>query len=124
MVEQEKNFDLRRYELSFLPTLLDGNKVKQLTKEQAINLYDSGEWKDWTYEEIARFQLFQDRLCMPFAIFHEAIEKTLGRPVCTHEFGMNRSGLEAELIGENDPPTFEEIINMIPEEKLIIIFKE
>jgi len=28
---------------------------------------------------------------------HEAVEKALGRPVYTHEFGMNRQGLKDEI---------------------------
>lgn len=52
-----------------------------MTKEQVIKLAESEFWKDVTYEQIAKFQLFEDLLCMPFDVFHEAVEKTLGRPV-------------------------------------------
>lgn len=58
---------------------------------------------------------------MPFQVFHEAIEKALGRPVFTHEFGLNREGLQKEFLGEIDPPTFEECINLIPKEKRLIV---
>jgi len=94
--------------------------VEQLTEEQAIAIYKGGEWKDWTLEEIAKIQLFQRRLCVPFEKFHEAIERVLGRPVYTHEFA-NMGSLQAEYIGENDPPTLQEIIDMIPEEKRIVL---
>lgn len=67
------------------------------------------------------FQLFEPLLCMPFDIFHEAVEKTLNRSVFTHEFGLNWKGLQKEILGEKDPPTFTEIIDLIPEEKRIII---
>jgi hypothetical protein len=53
-------------------------------------------------------------------VFHEAIEKTLGRPVFTHEFAF-RDELRKELYGEKEPPTLEEICALIPEEKLILI---
>ncbi len=33
---------------------------------------------------------------VPFNIFHEGIEKLLGRDVYTHEFGMNTEGLKRE----------------------------
>lgn len=92
-----------------------------MTKEEAIKLFKSEFWKDLSYKEIAIFQLFEDRLCMPFGIFHEAIEKTLNRPIFTHEFGLNRDGLKKELLGESPPPTFEEIINLIPENKRIAL---
>jgi hypothetical protein len=58
---------------------------------------------------------------VPFEVFHEAIEKALGRPVWTHEFGLNMEGLKKEFLGETPPPTMEEIMNLIPEEKRVII---
>lgn len=90
--------------------------MKQLTKEQAIAFYQTKCYENMSYRQKAEFQIEQDRLCMPFDVFHEAIENTLGRPVFTHEF-VNREGLRKELYGEKEPPTFEEILNLIPEEK-------
>lgn len=52
-----------------------------LTERQAIDLYDSGFWESMTEEERVKFQLFEDRLCMPFPVFHAAVEEVLGRPV-------------------------------------------
>ncbi len=94
--------------------------MKQLTKEEAIALYESGIWKEWTNEQTVRFQLYQDKLCIPFSKFQEAIEDELGRPVFTHEFAF-RDELIKEYEGKKPAPTFEEIINLIPEEKRIII---
>lgn len=94
---------------------------KQLTKEQAIELYKSDAWRDWTDEEVVRFQLFQQKLCMDFSRFHKAIEKVLDRPVYTHEFGMNYEGIVEEYLGTKKASTFDEIINMIPQEKRIIV---
>lgn len=94
----------------------------QLTKEQAIKLYETGAWKEMSLKQRAEFQMLQGKLCMPFDVFHEAIEKTLGRPVYTHKFGMNRDGLMAELFEGKEPPTLQEIIEMIPSEKRIIVF--
>jgi hypothetical protein len=98
---------------------MEPTKVKQLTKEQAIAFAQSGEYKTWTDDQIIRFQLFQEKLCMGFSRFHEAMEKVLGRPVFTHEFGSD--GLKKEYLGCKEAPTLEEILNMIPEEKRIII---
>lgn len=96
--------------------------MKQVTKEQAIKIAKSKVWESWTDEQITRFQLFQNRLCLPFSRFHEAVEKVLGRPVYTHEFGTEGVvGLKKEYLGVKKAPTFEEIINLIPEEKRIII---
>lgn len=93
-----------------------------MTKEQAIKLSESKFWKDMSYEERAKFQFSQEFLCMPFNIFHEAVEKTLKRPVFSHEFAFD--GLKKELYGECDPPTFEEIIDLIPEDKRIIFLEK
>lgn len=92
-----------------------------MTEEQAVKLYESKFWEKLGYKERAKFQLFEPRLCMPFDVFHEAIEKTLGRPVYTHEFGMNWKGLQKELMGEIPSPSLEDIINLIPEDKRIIV---
>lgn len=89
-----------------------------LTKEQAITLWESKFWETMSYREKATFQLFEPLLCMPFGIFHEAIEKTLGRPVFTHEFALNLNGLKDELLGNRTAPTLEEIINLIPKKTI------
>ena len=52
---------------------------------------------------------------MPFSVFHEAIEKTLKRPVFTHEFtSTNIPRLKSELFGLVDAPTFDRIIALLP----------
>lgn len=94
-----------------------------MTKEQAIALYQSDWWKPLSHTERALFQMFEQRLCMPFDVFHEAIEKALGRPVCTHEFGLNADGLKRELLGEKPPPTMDEILALIPADKRVLIVK-
>ena len=94
--------------------------MKQLTKEQAIAFSENKCYENMTYRQIAEFQMEQDRLCMPFDVFHKAIKKTLDRPVFTHEFAFP-DRLKKELYGEKEPPTFEEICALIPKEKLILI---
>lgn len=95
--------------------------MKQLTKEEAIALYDSGEWLAWTDMQRASFQLVQDKLCMPFDEFHGSVTRALGRDVFTHEFGLNREGLQRELAGIDGAPTMDQIIALIPAEKLVIV---
>ncbi len=58
---------------------------------------------------------------MPFPVFHEALEKAVGRPVWTHEFGLNLDGLKREMLGAAPAPTFEEIVALVPVEHRIII---
>ncbi len=94
----------------------------ELSVNEAQLLFDSKFWETLDHRTIAIFQLFTKRLCMPFAVFHEAVEKTLGRPVFTHEFGMNVDGMKAEIYGHKEPPTMQEIIEMIPEEKRCVVF--
>ncbi len=95
--------------------------MKQITREEAIKINESKLYEGWTDEEKVRFQLFQDRLAMPFGIFAEAVNNVLGRPVYTHEFGLNRDGLIKEFLGESPPPTFEEILALLPPDKILII---
>ena len=92
-----------------------------MTKKEAIALHDSKFWEPMTYAERAKFQLFEPKLCMPFGVFHEAVEKALGRPVFTHEFGLNLDGLKRELLQISPAPTMEEIIDLVPAEKRIIV---
>lgn len=95
--------------------------VIQLTKEQAIDFGNNHLWESLSLKQRAEFQMSQKLLCMPFNVFHEAVEKTLNRPVYTHEFGLNRDGLMAELFEGKEPPTLQEIIEMIPAEKRIVV---
>lgn len=92
-----------------------------MKKEEAVALFDSKFWESMSYRDRAVFQMHEPRLCMPFDVFHEAVEKTLGRPVFTHEFSMNKEGLQRELMGEQAAPTFDEILALIPQEKLMLV---
>ena len=74
-----------------------------------------------TLRERAELQLSQRRLCMPFDMFHEAIEAALDRPVQTLEMGLNMGGLRKELTGDAPPPTFADILGLVPEGKPVIL---
>ena len=97
------------------------DKQKSIGREAALALVDKKWWEGKSFREIAEFQMSTAELCMPFDKFQEAVEKTLGRPVFTHEFGMNVEGLWKELFENGEAPSFEEILNMIPEEKRIVV---
>lgn len=97
--------------------------MEQLTQEQAIAFHDSEAWKQMTARERAAFQLHQDRLCMPFDEFQKAMEEALGRPVWTHEFGLNRDGLIAEMDGKAASPTFAQIVAMLPADKTALVIE-
>ena len=85
-------------------------ETTELTEEQAIRMVHSDWWVGMAARDIAMFQMHEPRLCMPFHVFHEAIEQALHRPVYTHEFGLDRDGLLRELLGERPAPTRDEII--------------
>ena len=87
---------------------------KSIGRRRAIALAQSDWWLARTARQIAKFQLFTVELCLPFGVFHRAVEETLGRPVLIHEFGLDVDGLIHELIGERDPPTFAEILALLP----------
>ena len=70
--------------------------MQQLTREQAIAFHDNGTWKQWNSQTLAKFQLDQDCLCIPWDVFQKAVSDTLGRPVFTHEFA-NRNSLIAQV---------------------------
>lgn len=97
---------------------------QSIGKEKAIELAETHWWERCDHREIAEFQLFTKELCCPFGVFHEAVEKSLGRPVWTHEFGLNYDGIVQEFLGEREPPTFEEILGLIPEEKRLVVWLE
>jgi hypothetical protein len=94
-----------------------------LGQEKAIALASSRWWEGKTNREIAEFQLFTAELCVPFGVFHAALEDCLKRPVWTHELGLNFAGIVKEFRGDSPAPSFEEIVNLIPEEKRVLIVK-
>lgn len=94
----------------------------ELSREDAVFLCESKFWEPLTAYQRAKFQLFQERLCMPFDVFHAAITECLGRPVYTHEFASsNAENMKREFLGEIPAPTFGEVLAMIPADKRIVI---
>lgn len=96
--------------------------MKQISRETAIKIAESGLWEDWSDEEKVRFQLYQSRLAMPWGEFRGAVERVLGRDVWTHEYASgNVEALRAEYESKQPTPTFEDIVNLIPADNLVII---
>lgn len=98
--------------------------AKQLSEEEAIAFYDDKKWEPMTLRERAEFQVEQDRLCMPFDVFHAAIEHALGRPVWTHEFA-ERDRIRDELAGRRPKGTvaesFAALERLMPGKPVIVI---
>jgi hypothetical protein len=101
------------------PDPVKGNAMhsyqKSIGRRRAIELFESQWWRTRSIREIAKFQLFTVELCLPFGIFHHALEEVLGRPIWIHEFGFNAEGLAEEFLDERDPPTLEEIFALVPQ---------
>ena len=73
---------------------LPPENVKKLIN--AMKKYDISWWESKDPVEVAKYQIFEDTLMVDFALFHEGIEKLLGRPVYTHEFALNINELREE----------------------------
>ena len=95
--------------------------MNSIGKKKAVDLAETNWWELCESREIAEFQLFTEELCRPFEVFHKAVEDSLGRSVWTHELGMNWEGITAEFLGEREPPSIDQIVNLIPEEKRLVI---
>ena len=100
---------------------MSGRDEQQITEAEAIAFADGECWKDLTLRERAELQMAHVRLCMPFDVFHEAVEKTLGRPVYTHEFGLNWKGLSAELFDGAPPSSLTDVLGMLPSAKSFVV---
>jgi len=91
-----------------------------MNKAKASQLAKSEFWKSMSCRERATFQLHEPLLCMPFDVFHEAVEKALGRPVFTHEFARPQN-LISELSGHRGAPAIDEIMAPIKDKALLIL---
>lgn len=94
-----------------------------MIQDMAIRLAESKWWEAVPLTEAARFQLFEERLCMPFGEFHKGVEQLLKRPVFTHEFAFadKVGGLRDEALGRAPARTLQEILDLIPAEKRIVV---
>jgi hypothetical protein len=92
-----------------------------MTQQEALRLAQTRFWEEMDFRQRAMFQLFEPRLCMPFEVFHEAVEHALGRPVWTHEFGLNWEGLQRELLGDRPAPSLDEILDLLPPDRRFIV---
>jgi len=57
---------------------------------------DNKWWLSDNWAEMAYYQLSENMLLVDFGDFHKGVEELLGRPVWTHEFGLNIDVLRAE----------------------------
>lgn len=72
-------------------------------------------------EREAEMRVLGETLEVPFGLVHGRIEQLVGRPVWTHEMGLNWEGLCKEARWASRSATVNEIIDLIPAEKRIIV---
>lgn len=94
--------------------------MKQITQQEAIALGKSNALMDLPPKDRAMFQLHQQFLAYDFGQFQLDMEELLGRPVWTHEFA-NAERLKAEAAGKIPALTLDQIMDMIPAEKRILV---
>ena len=84
-----------------------------MTREEAVVKQSTEWWKTATAEEIMEFQINEERLCCPWAVFQDAVEECLGRPVWTHEFAKPEN-LIAEKAGKREfEGPIESLVNVL-----------
>lgn len=91
--------------------------MPEVTPIQAKMLYKLKFWETMEFRDQAEFQLHTRYLCMPFGVFHKAMETALNRSVFVHEFALDLDGLKSELAGERPQPSLEDIVKLIPKDK-------
>jgi hypothetical protein len=82
-------------------------------KEKALVLHDTNWWENCSDREIAGFQLFVEELCVPFGVFHKAVESSLNRAVYTHSFALGYDNIVGEFLGNNLKQPDEEDIDAL-----------
>ena len=58
---------------------------------------------------------------IPFEMIHQRIEELVGRPVWTHEMGLNWEGLCREAKWETEGATLQEVIELVPRHQRLVI---
>jgi len=71
-------------------------------------------------ERVAELELLRGPLMIPFDKLHKRIEELVGRPVWSHELGLDYDGLIEEARGDREPVSMADIIGLLPQEKVIV----
>jgi hypothetical protein len=74
--------------------------VKQLTLEEAVEFMDDQKWKEMTPLEIAKFQVQQERLCMPMSVFSVSVEYVLGCRIMIRDWICDSKKITAEILAK------------------------
>lgn len=83
----------------------------EVSRQVALDAYNSDFWKDGAWEpvELAYLQFNQKRLIMPFDVWWQSVDKTLGRPTLNTfpivpevEEGIKSSYFNFILLGQTE----------------------
>ena len=98
-----------------------------MDREEAIEVANTHWWINKTPKEIVEFQLYEDKLCMPYNLYQQAIIKVLGRSVFTHEFARPEN-LQREFEKKSPKQTPKGIVEalneLIPKERTLFVGRE
>ena len=78
-------------------------------------------WESMSWEELAKFQVTQETLCVPFDLYRNAAERTLGRPLFNLQLANGRERVKSELFGGTPPESLREVIDIIPLHKRMVL---
>ena len=95
--------------------------MTQLSKLQITAFIEQRLWESMTFEELAKFQVTQETLCVPFGVYRNAAERTLGRPLLNLQLVTGRERVKGELFGGTPPESVREVIDIIPLHKRMIL---
>lgn len=113
-LSQELTAEARKHSPVNRSTNMEDHLIKQMTDEQGETFRTSKAWETMSHRERAILQLLQQRLWMPFRIFHAAVENTLSRPIPAEQLGLNRSKLINEILNGEPAPTLDQIMAKLP----------
>lgn len=91
------------------------------TRDQAEKLFKTQWWMDVAPETLAKIQLSQDYLLMPYWTYHQALERALGRGLYFNEVQIRRWEFLHQLCGKKYALTTEECLQMIPLEHRAVL---
>lgn len=74
--------------------------MKQLTKDEALKFAQDKKYLFMSNIEIAKFQIQQDRMCMPFGVFITAVNKSLDTCYMEIDLMQNRESITKELLSK------------------------
>ena len=97
--------------------------MKQLNQKEAEHIYKNRLWEDWDSKTRFLFQVQQERLCMDFSAYHDAAHEALDRPVYNFEFAKPEL-LYDEYYKLRGKPSLKEIIEQLPQDKIVVLNKD